>query len=84
MQYPHEPAPAVNIGDTASTGHGTDVEQELGQRLRNLEKQVDTLTLAVQALVQGLEGLVGNGPVDGGRAVRAARLAHDILLVRGL
>jgi hypothetical protein len=51
--------------------------------VRALEERVDTLTLAVQALVEGLERAPGQAG-GGGRAAHGAGLAHDILMSRRL
>jgi hypothetical protein len=55
----------------------------LERRVRALEERVDTLTLAVQALVEGLERAPGQAG-GGGRAAHGAGLAHDILMSRRL
>ncbi|MCX4853883.1 hypothetical protein OG426_53750 [Streptomyces canus] len=57
--------------------------QALEQRVRALEERVDTLALAVRALVEGLERAPGHAG-GGGRAAHGAGLAHNILLSRGL
>ncbi|WP_329600059.1 hypothetical protein OIE43_43415 [Streptomyces pseudovenezuelae] len=53
----------------------------LQRRVRALEERVDTLTVAVQALVEGLERAPGQAG-GGGRASHGAGLAHDILKSR--
>jgi hypothetical protein len=54
----------------------------LERRVRALEERVDTLTLAVRALVEGLERAPGPAG-GGGRAAHGAGRAHDILVSRG-
>ncbi|MGW0822692.1 hypothetical protein [Streptomyces sp. NPDC002845] len=58
--------------------------EQLEQRVRSLEKQMDTLVQAVRALTEGLERSPGNGAGDGDSSARGARLAHEILLSQGL
>ncbi|MDO0911266.1 hypothetical protein QQM39_10490 [Streptomyces sp. DT2A-34] len=67
--------------DTTSADGTQETHDTLEHRVRNLEQRVETLTAAVRALAEGLEPSPGNGAADGGRG---ARLAHEILLSRGL
>ncbi|MGP4110441.1 hypothetical protein ACTWP5_05935 [Streptomyces sp. 4N509B] len=52
-------------------------------RVMQLEAQVDSLTQAVHALIDGLERGPLQDPADD-RAARGARLARELLLARGL
>ncbi|WP_345012634.1 hypothetical protein [Streptomyces shaanxiensis] len=70
--------------DTTGAGGTQETHDTLEQRVRNLEQRVETLTAAVRALAEGLELSPSNGADDGGRGARGARLAHEILLSRGL
>lgn len=60
----------------------------LEEQLRVLETQVKTLSQAVRALAHGLEENPSQAPLtfegERERAARAACLAHEILLARGL
>ncbi|WP_405653275.1 hypothetical protein [Streptomyces sp. NBC_00019] len=80
----HTDEPVVGSGGATRAEQAPGAAELLEQRVRILEDQVDTLGLAVRALIEGLERAPGNGTGDDGRAVRGARLAHGILLSRGL
>ncbi|MEU5893702.1 hypothetical protein ABZ835_43865 [Streptomyces sp. NPDC047461] len=80
----HTDESVVGGGGATRAEQAPDAAELLEQRVRILEKQVDTLVLAVRALVEGLERTPGNETGDGGHAVRGARLAHGILLSQGL
>lgn len=80
MRNAEEPA----VDTTGADGTQETTQHTLDQRVRNLEQRVETLTAAVRALAEGLEPSPSNGADDGGRGARGARLAHEILLSRGL
>ncbi|MDN3028976.1 hypothetical protein [Streptomyces sp. S.PB5] len=80
----HTDEPVANTNAVAGTGQTPDTTEQLEQRVHTLETQVDSLVLAVRALVEGLERTPGNETGDVGRSARSARLAHEILLSRGL
>ncbi|MFD0274217.1 hypothetical protein ACFVHB_09955 [Kitasatospora sp. NPDC127111] len=61
---------------------GRDLESTV-ERLELLEARVQALGQAVRALIQGLEDLPDQEP-DPDRVGRAARLAHELLLAKGL
>ncbi|MDH6547046.1 hypothetical protein M2160_001179 [Streptomyces sp. SAI-117] len=68
------------VVDTGSAPDGQP-PKTLERRMRALEEQIDILTLAVRALVEGLERAPGL-PGGGGRAAKGADIAHDILRSR--
>ncbi|GAB7028696.1 hypothetical protein AB0G35_23685 [Streptomyces sp. NPDC021749] len=53
------------------------------ERLSRLETQVQTLAEAVRTLAQGLENIPTQDP-SGDEPARGARMAHELLLSRGL
>jgi hypothetical protein len=61
---------------------GRDLESAV-ERIELLEGQVQALAQAVRTLVQGFEEVPDQEP-DPERSARAARLAHELLLSRGL
>jgi hypothetical protein len=54
------------------------------ERLRLLESQVQVLAQAVRALAEGLEVIPSKDTVMEQQAARGARLAHELLLSKGL
>ncbi|RKN37530.1 hypothetical protein [Streptomyces hoynatensis] len=69
----------VEAGAAAGEGRAPDDVS----RVRRLETQVDMLTEAVHALIDGLETDPAHEQPADGRAARGARLARELLLSSG-
>jgi len=68
---------------TGNIGSGQ-VAQSTDERLRLLESQVETLAGAIRALAEGLEAIPSQDTEREAQSARGARLAHELLLARGL
>ena len=79
--------PDWETGDEVSAVSGAAPDQERAandaSRVRRLETQVDVLTEAVRALIDGLETDPAHEQPADGRAARGARLARELLLSAG-
>jgi len=73
--------PRASGGDTGPTVSEAD-EEGLSARLERVEAQVTSLVEAVSILARSLETIPGQEP-DEQSGAKAARLAHEILLVAG-
>lgn len=73
--------PGQGAGAAGTTSKSPEIPEE---RLQQLESQVQILAQAVRALAQGLEEIPSRDTRWEEQATRGARLAHELLLSRGL